>query len=675
MITPIIRLTVAIALGLLILMSMPLIPPVWVGVGCSLLAIVALVWRMYAVVGLCSAVASISLLLSPPATAVYNDCTYQATMSEADYSHQRLGKSVRLSAENIQCQVQGKSVKLPRQRLIFNDYQRLFRPFVNHNIRLSIRSQLSPVKGHLNHYAFDYEKYLYEQGIRWQVKEVEIQATSPYHSPIFSLRNHLASVIQQHLPDTVSPIILALLIGNRSALSEQQKTILSHTGSSHILAISGLHLALVGGWAWVIFQWLWGLSLWLSARVQPIQAGAIGALIVITVYALLTGFDIPVRRAWLMFSLLILSWLWLKPINTNSLLLAACAVMLFDPYAVLSVGFYFSFIATAIVLWSTRLPYPPLIKVIVMQGLISLTLMPITWAVFGTIAVVGLGVNLLIIPWLGLWVLPSALLASLLSFVTDNVTWLWSITAFSTEKLWLTIEWFAQLHLTVSPPVTLPVVIVIIIVGSILLSLYRRHAFYLCGLGAFLGLMMPSLKSVEPTLVVADGRYTSVLMHNGQQALLINPGRKYHTYNDADKWKKYLLNRGITLSAILLTDDKISHISATRSLLRDFPQAEVITLKDFPLPYPVTYCQSLRLPDLQLVAVRNQDCKAVITWFGQSVQWNGKGKNSLLSQSRLRWNYQVYDAKQLGAISITPNGKLTYLRENKKPWRKVVSIP
>ncbi|PID66402.1 MAG: hypothetical protein CR975_03140 [Gammaproteobacteria bacterium] len=634
-------------------------------------ALAAFYYQRFFLLGIALATMAVYINAPRPYQQTFTDCRYQADITRANYSRKKRGKVVYLEAKNIHCDGQ----RLADQRLQFWDNRGQLAGLENQ--RLTLNSQLQPVYAHLNPYVFDYEKVLIAGAIRLTIKKPQIIAKQPQRRPILLLKNHFAAAIRENLSADNAAIILALVTGNRSAMSPRQKETLQQTGTSHILAISGLHLGLIGGLAWLLGQWAWAASWRLSEKAMPIQAGAVFALLIISVYALLTGFDIPVKRAWTMFSLLILSWLWLKSLH-NALLFAAVAVMLVEPYAVVSVGFYYSFIATFIVLWSARLPYPPLLKVLLMQALINLTLLPITWLAFGDIPVSAFFVNLLIIPWLGFWVLPWAILACITALITPGLAApLWSLVDFTAAAMWQTLRWFAELNMMLSPD-TLPALIsVVVAVGSVLLTLMTGKKYWLLG---FFVLIVPLKMPHRPTLVLADGRSTSLLIDNGSAAIIINPGRKYRHINQAKKWHHYLQQQHLTLAAIILENDKISRISATAWLLKKYPAAVVITLKDFPAPYPSHYCQNVSGENLQLIThQQGRHCQAELHWFGQVIEifnQNNQTDNAILSKSRLLWQGQTYSAQALGAVQIRqqvkqgkPRFSLSYLRQSKRLWR------
>lgn len=634
------------------------------------LSFVSFLWGRFFLCGLCLGVLAVGLNAPIPYQHDFNDCYFRAQIARPNYSSRSLGQSVYLFAEEIRCGEEKKT--LPPQRLQYWDNQHTLDDLLGQ--RLTATAKLIPVRARLNPYHFDYEKYLLSKGIRLSAKQLTIVATEPESSVLLKMKQYLADTLQAKLSSQSAGIILALLSGNRTALSATQKATMQATGTSHLLAISGLHLALVGGIFWLLTQWLWGMSWTLSDRLSPRHAGAIIALIAITFYAVFTGFDVPVKRAWIMFSLLILSWLSGRGVANSSLLLAASAVMFVSPYAVVSVGFYFSFLATFIVLWSSRLPYSPLLQVLIMQILINLTLLPITWSAFGIISLSALFVNILVIPWLGLWVLPWAILAALLSTLSDALaTPVWQLLDITTTMLWQTISFAEQRNWTFQPETRPPLLAVIIAVMAIIGALISGIRWLFIGV---LLIFLPPYSTVSPAIIVADKRYASALFHNGKTAILVNAGRRYRHINEAQIWQQYLQQHRLTLGAIILENSKLMRISATKWLLEQFPTAKVITLEAFPLPYSAQFCQSVVFEQLSLKAQKtDKGCHARIIWFTDEIMlFSGKqaASNALQTQSRLVWRGKIYDSQQLGAITLENNGNyidIDAMRYHKRLWR------
>lgn len=663
--TPTTLLAMGLFLSVLALLFGAWSPPFWAVLLSVIGSVLALFFGRFAICGALLGIVAVGINADPPYPKAFKNCQFEAQLLRPNYSSRYLGQEIRLRATHITCQ----QATLPAQTLQYWDNKRVFSQHIGQ--RLTLAADLRPVRTRLNPYQFDYEKHLLSEGVRLRVKNPRIINSTVESNWLIKARHYTANTLQTQLTKAHAAIILALVSGNRSALSAEQKSTMQATGTSHLLAISGLHLALVGGVVWVLFQWLWALSWRLSQHLSPRQAGAIAALLAITFYAVFTGFDVPVKRAWVMFTLLIISWLLLRGISNSSLLLAACAVIFISPYAVVSVGFYFSFIATFVVLWSARLPYSPLVQVLIMQAAINFALLPITWATFGMVSVSAFFVNLLVIPWLGLWVLPWAISALLLSSISPILTSpLWTVIDITTGMLWQTITFAQDLALTFYPTTRPELLSVIVAVTCLLSALLSRIKWLLAGaLVVFLPLSLPN----KPAIIVADSRYTSALVHNGKQAILLNPGRRYRQHNAAEKWRRYLQQQRLTLAAIVLENDKLTRISATRWLLDAFPKAKVITLQDFPLPYPAQYCQGIKLANLQLQAYQDSGCELSLTWFGESFSLlQASENNAITTKSQLIWQGKTFIAQQLGAITLQYNDStfsLQFLRNSARLWR------
>lgn len=658
-------LAAGVFLSVLALLFSAWLPSIWT----VLLAVGATAVAFYAgrffLCGVLLGIIAVGLNAVTPAKQGFTDCEFNAKLLRPNYSNRYLGQEVRLFADNITC---GQAV-LPAQTVQYWDNRREFTDLIG--LRLSVRANLQPVRSRLNLYQFDYEKYLLSEGVRFRVKKLHISEKQLETDWLLSARHFVAKALTDNLSKPNAAILLALLSGNRTALSPEQKTTMQATGTSHLLAISGLHLALVGGVVWLLFQWLWALSWRLSDVISPRQAGAIAALFAITFYAVFTGFDVPVKRAWVMFSLLILSWLLVRGVSGSSLLLAATAVLFVSPYAAVSVGFYFSFIATFVVLWAARLPYAPLTQVLIMQAVINLTLLPITWATFGIVSLSAFFVNILVIPWLGLWVLPWAIAAVVVQAVSPTLAApLWSLLEATTGMLWQTIDFAERLNLTFYPAFRPELLAVTIAVCGVIAALISGKKWLFASVFA---VFIPLSPVTKPRIVVADSGYTSVLIHNDKQAILINPGRRYRQHNAAKKWRRYLHQHRLELAAVVLESDSLTRISATRWMLDEFPNAKVITATPIHLPFDAQYCRGMAIAHIELHAKRSDSCMLSLTFFGKELSlFNVIEDNAVSKKSELIWQGTKLDAQTHGAVILQHHDgqfSVRHLRNKQRLWR------
>ncbi|KWO37556.1 competence protein ComEC [Burkholderia sp. MSMB1459WGS] len=150
-------------------------------------------------------------------------------------------------------------------------------------------------------------------------------------------------------------IVAALAIGDQSGIGDDDWRVLRNTGTSHLVAISGLHVGLVGALAGWLVSMVWRRVRWrgrAATLVLPAPyAAALAALVAAAGYAALAGFNVPAQRAWSMIAAGGIAYLAGRSVPTSAVLCVALGgVLLADPWAVLSAGFWLSFGAVAVIL-------------------------------------------------------------------------------------------------------------------------------------------------------------------------------------------------------------------------------------------------------------------------------------------------------------------------------------
>ncbi|MGB5717017.1 MAG: ComEC/Rec2 family competence protein, partial [Gammaproteobacteria bacterium] len=179
--------------------------------------------------------------------------------------------------------------------------------------RWQLAVRLKRPHGFSNPGGFDFEQWLFQQGIRAtgyvRLDKARNRLLSVTRvSVIDRFRSRLMSVYEGLSAASPSlAIIRALTIGDRSALSTSQWEVLRATGTSHLVAISGLHVSLVAGLVFWLTRIVWVRCGYLVERYPASKVAAVAAVLAALLYALLAGFGIPVRRALIMVSVLMLS--------------------------------------------------------------------------------------------------------------------------------------------------------------------------------------------------------------------------------------------------------------------------------------------------------------------------------------------------------------------------------
>ncbi|MBI3547245.1 MAG: ComEC family DNA internalization-related competence protein, partial [Gammaproteobacteria bacterium] len=274
---------------------------------------------------------------------------------QVDNIPQRAEFGQRFEFEVSRAEHAGQTVHVPR-RILLNNQDFSFQPRAGETWRLLVR--LNRPHGYQNPGGFDYEAYLFHNRIRakgYLRTEIAPQliSSAPWYD-IDRLRQNLGERIRAQLGDNpYAGIVVALANGDGRGVSVEQWQVLRQTGTLHLIAISGLHISLIGGIVFFVASWLWAWPGTTVLRLPAPMFGAICALLAATAYAALAGFVIPTQRALIMLTVA-MSGILLRRRFAPSLLLAVAAllVLLYDPLSVMAPGFWLSFAAVAIILFA-----------------------------------------------------------------------------------------------------------------------------------------------------------------------------------------------------------------------------------------------------------------------------------------------------------------------------------
>ena len=277
----------------------------------------------------------------------------------------------------------------------------------------------------------------------------KLLAGNQYPFSINQVRQHLLEKIQSLLTDNhYLGFIEALTLGVTHHISSEQWQWLRATGTSHLMAISGLHIGLVAGFVFASINFAWRRHKTLALAVPAQQAAAAFSLLVGLIYSLLAGFSIPTQRALIMLAVFL--GLLLSKRQTNkwqALSLALVVVLLGDPLAPYSAGFWLSFGAVAYILYGTAGRHRPSgvwWRYGRVQWIVTLGLLPLSLLLFQQASLSALAANLVAIPWISFTVVPVALLGVI--FIDSwpwLAGWLLKIAALSLSVVFKYLAWLA----------------------------------------------------------------------------------------------------------------------------------------------------------------------------------------------------------------------------------------
>jgi competence protein ComEC len=238
-------------------------------------------------------------------------------------------------------------------------------------------------------------------------------------------------------------VIVALITGNRQFLRDDIEEAFRETGTGHLLAISGIHLAVLAGGLWWFSAHMCRLIPSLTARYGRKRITGLGVLVGLGLYVVAIGAPTSAVRAFMMIAAVVGAHLLYRPgSGLSGLALAALVILAWRPGTVGDLGFQFSFAATgAILLFLTRMPgvlqrpsttpfarpsaTPTWLRYagqsVGVSVVASLAIWPVTLSHFGTVSLAGIPVNILVTPLVSASVFPCAFLGSAVSAVAPTI--------------------------------------------------------------------------------------------------------------------------------------------------------------------------------------------------------------------------------------------------------------
>ncbi len=290
--------------------------------------------------------------------------------------------------------------------------------------RWELTARLKRPHGFMNPGGFDYERWLFERGIR---ATGYVRGASDHRllGDAGEARYWLDRK-RQALAETMSDalggrpqagLISALVLGERGGIGRADWERFTRTGTNHLIAISGLHIGIVAGLVFFLARGIWARAGTLPLLFPAPQAAAVAALIAGIVYAGLAGFAIPTQRALAMLVVVLGGVLARRSIPPgHGLALALVLVLLIDPLAVLSMGFWLSFLAVGVILYAMAgrsAADSPWRKWGRIQWVVGIGLFPVLLATFHQASLIAPLVNLVAVPWFTLVIVPLSLLGAL----------------------------------------------------------------------------------------------------------------------------------------------------------------------------------------------------------------------------------------------------------------------
>ncbi|MCF3935641.1 ComEC family competence protein [Acuticoccus sp. M5D2P5] len=253
-----------------------------------------------------------------------------------------------------------------RQSLVIGDLEGDFDGPVPHAVRIAMRGGdtfavgdavsglvgLFPLAGPVYPGGYDAARRLYFDRIGatgFSYGPLRPTGAPPRDGPIRAidrLRSGIETGIAAVLPPREAAFAAALLVGRRGAMEERDVEALRRSGLGHILAISGLHMALVAGTVFALVRRGLALVPPIALRYPIRKWAAVVGLLAATFYLAISGGSVATMRAYIMLAVALVAILADRPALTmRTIAVAAIVVMLIDPVSVVEPGFQMSFLA------------------------------------------------------------------------------------------------------------------------------------------------------------------------------------------------------------------------------------------------------------------------------------------------------------------------------------------
>jgi competence protein ComEC len=415
-------------------------------------------------------------------------------------------------------------------------------PRVGERWRLLLR--LSPLEERRNFTGPDLARQAFRRGVHGNATVLssnlnELVELAP--ASLHTLRARIGLRVRESIADPdAAALVTALAVGLTSGMSRDQWRVFNATGTTHLVAISGLHVTL---FAWLVFRcarvaWSW---LPVSRFTEREPFALLSGLAAAGGYALLAGWSVPTQRTWLMLALYVCARLCARRVGAGRLwALAMVLVLLTDARAPLAAGFWLSFIAVGVLLGFAGEPAHAarpgarawwFLRV---QLLVTGALAPAVFGVSGGVSLIGIAVNLVAIPVISLLFVPVVLAGTLAAWLAPAWdAWFFSLAAWLYEWLWPGLAWCAdvesgQWRATPSAwwfALALP---------AALLALCRAHGpLRVTSLCVLLPLLWPVTRSPDAgdawVSVLDAGRGSAVLVRTRHHLLLFDTGDTWST--------------------------------------------------------------------------------------------------------------------------------------------------
>jgi competence protein ComEC len=454
-----------------------------------------------------------------------------------------------------------------------------------------LQVRLKRRNGFSNPGGFDYEGHLFRAGVgatgyvRAGEASRRLAPANARTDAVDQIRGWIADRMQQAVRDrSMLGVLQGLAIGDTREMTGNQWKVFAATGTTHLMAISGLHISMVAA----LMAWLGGAIVrWPRAQAKgwcAVHGQALAGSGAALSYALLAGFSVPTQRTLIMLCVYFAARWHRRALSVGHALgLSLVGVLLVDPFAPLSVGAWLSFAAVSVILiaMSGRLVREhAAISFSRVQFAITIGLLPLLLVVFGSVSLISPVANAAAIPLFTLVLVPLVLLGALLASVSPILGGIpLDLATMLLNVFWKPLEWLAEQPAALWHfPSLGPLSLLAMVVGVLLLVLpgiwpLRVLGWMLCSHVLLIATPRPAPGDFE--LSVLDvGQGLACVVRTYSHVLVYDTGPAFQSGRNASDLAvlPYLHSYGVRhIDMLIVSHGDLDHQGGMQSLTEGLP--------------------------------------------------------------------------------------------------------
>lgn len=384
---------------------------------------------------------------------------------EIDYS-EKSSDVTKIVIENVKCMSEEfktklDTIKLGKISLIWrgkkaNDSKLEFRP----GAKIYVNAILEPIYSKSFRNAYDFRMQSYFNGIsaRGYIVENPIVQDVDRNNITHKLKKRVRFTINERINNVIrnkeGGIVQALITGNKSVIDKHVRQSFADSGLSHLLAISGLHVGVIGGFFFILFRILLCCFPYIALNFNTKKIASVLSLFFVFLYLKISGESIPSVRAFIMQAIIVAAILFdRKALSMRTVAIAAMIVLSFSPEALLFPSFQMSFGAVAALIafyeksWTFSKKTMIIFSLVATSFIASVSTSIFTIHVFNRLTIASVFANLLAVPLTSLAIMPLLVLSILcipfgcesifLKILEPLITLLIKISDFFASQFWM----------------------------------------------------------------------------------------------------------------------------------------------------------------------------------------------------------------------------------------------